>query len=152
MGMAAIEGRANRPLMGRTVIGMRFDRNCVLASVAAQLLVATVEGINVAAVVVGDIPLRVGVVAHAVEFGDDLVDQQPVYLMAAGLLGFGYAMGLGFDDIVEDNIYRHGMQRVRPTIDGAVVSGALKRIVRRLDRLSLPGKHRSLAWLTEYQS
>lgn len=151
MGMASIHGRQpHGALTGRTAIGLRFDRNCILAGVAGRLLVALAIGASVEAIVVGETAFLVGPVAHDIEATPPPGDGPGVLTVnAGGALGFGYASGVSYAALTEG---LSPEQLATFDIANAIVAHAIADrsmlyVVRRLDRLTIPGNHRSLEWL-----
>lgn len=142
-------------MIGRTSLGWRFDRNCVLAGAAGQILTAIAIGVNIEAIVVGDHELNVGPVAKEIETGQPpLLLVQKKVLGAGSVLGFGYAAGLPYADIIfgviEDE--RRAFETANAVVAPAIALKTMYRLVRRLDRMAMPGKYRSLEWLTAFQN
>lgn len=152
MGMATIQGAgSDGTLTGRTTLGWRFDRNCVLAGAAGRILTAIAIGVNIEAIVVGESELEVGPVAKDIEFGQPpLLLVQKLVIGAGSVLGFGYAAGLPYDDIVfgVDEEQRRSFETANAIVAPAIADQTMYRLVRRLDRMAMPGKYRSLEWLT----
>lgn len=84
----------------RLPIAKRFDRNCVLAATAGQLIAAARLECIVTAIVVGDGMFDVGPVAMDLEFLSPAANRDSAIIAAAGTLGFGLAGGLERKEII----------------------------------------------------
>lgn len=146
--MAAIEGRrsgrASQTLNGsplRLPAARRFDRNCVLAATAGQIIAADALGLEIAAIVVGKTIFDVGPVARDIRLAAPRVNRDAAVIAAAGTLGFSLAAGMTVEEV------RAGLEgeALAVSMDAWamlapwLIDGRLARLVRQLDVLRFSG-------------
>ena len=120
----------------------RFDRNCVLASTAGQIIAASELGMVIEAIIVADTPYKVGKVAADIKLAAPQVDRLTATVAMAGVVGFCQAAGFTPDEIRAG--YQEDRQRVvvndaigllRPWIE----DGRYARLVKALDTYQFSG-------------
>lgn len=128
----------------RSPAARRFDRNCVLASTASQIVVALALGLEVAEIVTGESPFDVGTVAKDIRLAMPGADLGTAIVASAGAIGFCLAAGMPFEEITAGlqgqplAAMTTADQLLQPWID----DGRLARLVAALDGFRLAGKRR----------
>lgn len=120
----------------------QYDRNCILASTAAQIIAADALGLEIAAVVVGRTRFDVGPVARDIRLTAPAVDLKTAVVAGAGSLALGLAAGLSHDDIragltgERQFVLEIAEEVLAPWLD----DGRFVRLVRQLDLLRFDGE------------
>lgn len=135
--------------MIRLPAAKRFDRNCVLASTAGQIVAAHELGLELAAILVGKTAFDVGLVARDIRLARPKADRNAAIITAAGTLAFALAAGLPIEDV------RAGLEGEALAVAGAaavllmpwIEDGRFVRLVRALDVYRFDGK-REVSWST----
>jgi hypothetical protein len=120
----------------------QFDRNCILAMTAAQIIVAAKLGLKVEAIVVSDTAFDVGPVAHDIRISGLKPDRASATLTAAAQIGLTLAAGLAIEDL-EDRLTGEALdvsRETRATLDGWIDDGRFARLVRSLDTYRFSGE------------
>lgn len=135
----------------RTPLAYLFDRNCVLAATAGQIAAAVALDCEIAAVIVGQSPFDIGFVAKDIRLADPKPDAKNAAIAAAGTLSFAWAAlrstaeacdGLSGPPLV-------AMQTAEAILLPLVADGRLAAMVRRLNRLTIPGEWQALESIKE---
>lgn len=120
----------------------QFDRNCVLASTAGQIIAAAALGLEVSEIVVGNTLLKVGRVARDIKLAAPRGDRPTTVVAMAGMLGFCQAAGFTVDEIrseyqseIEREVVSEAAGLIQPWID----DGRFARLVRALDAYQFSG-------------
>lgn len=120
----------------------RYDRNCILAMTAGQLLVAQALGKAVKGIVVGKTRYSVGNVAYDVRFAEPLDEGPNSALIAmAAHAALAHASGAPFEMRVKGLTMEQviQLQRAEAILLPSIVDGSFKRVVQALDDLKAPG-------------
>lgn len=120
----------------------RYDRNCVLAATAGQVIAAKALGLEVAEIVVGESPFKVGKVAKDIRLAKPGANRETAIVVAAGTLGFAQAAGLELAEIRDElqgeplAVLDAAISVVMPWIE----DGRFARLVRALDAYQFEGR------------
>lgn len=132
----------------RLPLARRYDRNCVLACTAGQLVAATVLDCTVASIVIGESPFDVGPVAMDIELVAPAVSRDSAVIAAAGMIGFCLAGGLDPGDVAEGltnaeaDVAAEAAALIMPWIE----DGRFAALVAALDPLRFKGKRKIFQW------
>ena len=101
MDIEAIRNRqsARRKRMQRTPAARQFDRNCILAMTAGQLLAARVLEVPVRSIIVSDTLFETGPTARDIRLREPRADASAAIIAAAGTLAFAFAAGMALEDV-----------------------------------------------------
>lgn len=137
----------------RTLAAYQFDRNCVLAATAGQVLAALNLDCPIKAIVYGQVAVDVGIVAREIKLVDPAADGQTALIAACGAVALNMAGGqpptdmMGFGAPVLSAAVTVAMTMVTPWVE----DGRMKVLVRTLDRWSIPGDLTELEWLGQFK-
>src|SRR3954467_1382961 len=87
------EARSVKLRRARLPEARRFDRNCVLAATAGQIIAANELGLSVSQIIVGESPFGVGNVAYNIKLAAHQIDRRTAIIAIAGAVGFLEACG-----------------------------------------------------------
>lgn len=138
------DAKAIRQFRTRLPAAKRYDRNCVLAATAGQIIAANTLGLKVDAIIVGDTPFDVGKVASDIRLAKPEIDAKTSLVAMAGIAGFGLAAGLTADEIrsefegIRQAAVDTAINILQPWID----NGRYARLVRALDAYQFAGTRR----------
>lgn len=133
----------------RSLVAHRFDRNCVLAAVAGQILAALHLDCQIRAIVFGRSALDVGVVATAIELVNPESDGKTALIASAGVVAMRRAADLPLAELLDVKTPKLSASVVVAStlVDEWIVNGRLKALVTVLDVWTTPGEMTDLKWL-----
>lgn len=123
----------------------RYDRNCVLASTAGQVMMALELGQPIHAIVFGESAVRVGIVAKAVTLAD-ASETNAAVIGGAGIVAFYRAADMPLVGIEDDDAARIS-EAIIITVDSWIADGRLAALIRTLGNWTTPGLMTELGWL-----
>lgn len=132
--------RSYRKQTMRTPAAWRFDRNCVLSTVAGQLIAAAALKVPVKAVVVGESSFDVGPVAKDIVLEAPGFDADTAVIASAGIVGFLWAAGLPIEEEGNSPTIQLTMYRAATLLTSSVEDGSYAALVRALDQLKVAGE------------
>ena len=127
----------------RTPMARQFDRNCVLSSTAAQLIVADHLNLPVKAIrVVDDCPFDTGPIASDIVLESPKVDADTTTVAMAGVVGFLLAAGMELEEQMVEigSLQKDITIRAFGHIYDAIEDGSFARLVISLDGLRVVGE------------
>jgi hypothetical protein len=129
----------------RTPTARQYDRNCVLAATAGQLLAAKHLDLPVRAIVVSpDTPFATGPIASDIRFVDMPSAEQMAVVVSTATLAFGLAAGMTVDDVRQDHtpLMVEVSQTAEKMLVPAIDDGSFARLVAALAMMRKAGERK----------
>jgi hypothetical protein len=134
----------------RNLVAHQYDRNCVLAATAAQIMTALHLECPIRAIVIGPATIfDVGMVASRIELVDPGGDGKTALIASAGVVAFWRAAGKPLDELINAEVPKQSaaIEVATAMVDNWIDNGRLKALVMVLDTCTTPGEMTELKWL-----